>query len=119
MSPITITLALPSSKLSPNSRGHWTIKSRAVKLARQQARLKTLALLAGAKAPAFAGYALAFFWPDKRHRDDDNALASCKAYRDGVADALGIDDRTLRLIQVPVMHHDKNNPRLEFTLCPL
>ena len=30
--------------------------------------------------------------PDKRRRDDDNAYAACKPYRDGIADALGIDD---------------------------
>jgi crossover junction endodeoxyribonuclease RusA len=30
--------------------------------------------------------------PDKRRRDDDNLIASVKAFRDGIADALGIDD---------------------------
>lgn len=30
--------------------------------------------------------------PDKRRRDDDNMLASFKSGRDGVADALGVDD---------------------------
>lgn len=35
--------------------------------------------------------------PDRRHRDDDNLIAGFKAYRDGIADALGIDDKRFRL----------------------
>ena len=27
-----------------------------------------------------------------RNRDDDNLIAACKAYRDGIADALGVND---------------------------
>jgi hypothetical protein len=37
-----------------------------------------------------------FYPPDARHRDDDNAIASFKAARDGIADALGVDDRRFR-----------------------
>lgn len=33
-----------------------------------------------------------FVPPDRRRRDDDNLLAMFKAGRDGLADALGIDD---------------------------
>lgn len=33
-----------------------------------------------------------FYPPDKRRRDDDGLLSSMKAARDGIADALGIDD---------------------------
>ncbi len=29
----------------------------------------------------------------RRLPDDDNCLAMCKAYRDGIADALGVDDK--------------------------
>ena len=31
-----------------------------------------------------------------RRRDDDNMVGSFKAYRDGIADALGVDDRRFR-----------------------
>jgi crossover junction endodeoxyribonuclease RusA len=31
--------------------------------------------------------------PDKRHRDRDNCIAMCKAYMDGIADALVVNDR--------------------------
>ena len=33
-----------------------------------------------------------FMPPDRRHRDDDGLLSSMKAARDGIADALGIND---------------------------
>jgi crossover junction endodeoxyribonuclease RusA len=36
---------------------------------------------------------ITFHPPDKRHRDRDNMIASCKALMDGLSDALGVDDR--------------------------
>jgi crossover junction endodeoxyribonuclease RusA len=76
-------------------------------------RISTL-LLPG-QPPAFTSYSLAFHFPQERNRDDDNAAASCKAYRDGIADALRIDDSTLR-IQSLTAAIDRTNPRLEITL---
>ena len=38
-----------------------------------------------------------FYPPDKRRRDDDNVIAAFKAGRDGLADALRIDDSRFRL----------------------
>lgn len=35
--------------------------------------------------------------PDKRKRDDDNVLASLKSARDGIFDALDIDDHQVRI----------------------
>jgi crossover junction endodeoxyribonuclease RusA len=34
-----------------------------------------------------------FYPPDHRRRDDDGLIASMKSARDGIADALKIDDR--------------------------
>ena len=51
-------------------------------------------------------------------RDDDNAAASCKAYRDGIADGLRMDDHGLTQATTPIMLVDKANPRLEITLLP-
>lgn len=33
--------------------------------------------------------------PDNRHRDLDNCYSMCKAYQDGIMDALGLDDRCI------------------------
>src|SRR3546814_16726876 len=35
---------------------------------------------------------LTLYPPDRRQRDRDNLLSNCKAYLDGIADALGVND---------------------------
>jgi len=71
------------------------------------------ALLFPDEPPKPSTYTLAFYFPDRRHRDDDNAAASCKAYRDGIADALRIDDHHLRQSGSASMAWDANDPRVE------
>jgi crossover junction endodeoxyribonuclease RusA len=43
---------------------------------------------------------LTFLMPDKRHRDADNCLAAAKAGLDGMADALGVNDRHFQPITI-------------------
>jgi crossover junction endodeoxyribonuclease RusA len=114
---MTITLPLPNKKLSPNGRVHWSAKHRLTKHARALAAIKTIAHIAthGKPNPTPTRYTLAFYFPDARQRDDDNAIASCKAYRDGIADALRIDDHTLTLAGHTI-HQDPERPRVEFEL---
>lgn len=114
---LTIVLPIPSRALSPNARCHWAPKSQITRMHRRRAKMATLEALNGQPAPEVAGYVLRFFFKTRQHRDDDNAAASCKAYRDGIADALRIDDHTLRMVCSPEMRHDPENPRLEITLC--
>lgn len=84
-------LPWPSKDLSPNSRCHWSKKSKAAKAYRAVCHI--LCRAAGIKAPeGKVLLSLEFIPPDKRRRDDDNCLASFKNGRDGLADALGIDD---------------------------
>lgn len=86
-----LTLPWPPAACSPNARVHWSKKSRAAKAYRAACHL--LAKQAGLQSPA--GQALLvveFVPPDRRRRDDDNLLAMFKSGRDGLADALGIDD---------------------------
>ncbi len=91
MSRQQILLPWPAKALSPNARGHWSQKSRAAKAYRMQCFL--FARKAGLVAPAGRILLqLEFLPPNARRRDDDNLLASFKAGRDGLADALGIDD---------------------------
>jgi hypothetical protein len=119
MNPLTITLPIPSRGLSPNARLHWRNKGSLTKKARWYAKVRTTDAIAKLqRRPVVTGYSLAFHYPDARRRDDDNAQASTKAYRDGIADALGIDDNTLRMSAVPTFAVDRTNPRLEITLIP-
>lgn len=86
-----ILLPWPAKALSPNARVHWAHRSRAAKAYRHQCFL--LAKKSGLVAPAGRILLqLEFLPPTARRRDDDNLLASFKAGRDGLADALGIDD---------------------------
>lgn len=86
-----LTLPWPPAACSPNARVHWSRKSAASKIYRYACFL--LARQAGMQPPeGGALLMLEFVPPDRRRRDDDNLLAMFKAGRDGLADALGIDD---------------------------
>lgn len=122
---LTICLPIPPQAISPNaSRGQSKIaaimKSRKVKGNKTLARLVLGSALVdfGIREPAFAGYALAFHFRTAHHRDDDNADACCKAYRDGMAAALGIDDRSFRKLALSTHATDPQCPRVEVTLWP-
>lgn len=91
-----LVLPWPDTKnLSPNSRIHWAQKAKAKAKARKDACL--IAKSAGWHRVEWPEGRLAvwidYYAPDRRHRDIDNLLASSKAMLDGVADAMGVDDR--------------------------
>lgn len=90
--PKSLILPWPPRELSPNSRAHWGRKSKAAKTYRTQCHL--LCKQAGLVAPTSGKIllSLVFVPADRRRRDDDNCLGAFKAGRDGLADALGIDD---------------------------
>jgi len=86
-----IELPWMPKELSPNARGHWSKRAKAAKAYRLECFI--LAKGAGVKAPeGRVALSIEFVPPDARRRDDDNCLAAFKAGRDGLADALGIDD---------------------------
>ncbi len=88
-------------ELSPNfrSRSHWP-KTRAVKRARQDAAwlAATAIRAAGLKGshPASFTVQTTFHPPTAHVRDGDNLQASCKAFYDGIADAIGCNDSLFR-----------------------
>ena len=92
---ITLTLPWPDPKLSPN-RGNRYGKMTEVKVARKLAwafALKEIAanpVYVSAKMPLCVRFQ--FYPPDRIRRDLDNLIGSCKAYQDGIFDALGIND---------------------------
>lgn len=99
-----ITLPWPDKRLSPNARLHWRAK-----VGPKQAAKIAAGHLAYAASRGFQGaldamrasdepipVTITFYPPDRRHRDDDNMIGSFKAARDGIADALGINDRRFR-----------------------
>ena len=99
-----VTLPWPDKRLSPNARLHWRPKSEAVKQARWDASYAVLEAAGGSLSEVRRSLAdqtripltIRFYAPDRRHRDEDNVIASCKASMDGLADALGVNDRRFR-----------------------
>lgn len=100
---LQINLPWPPKALSPNSRGHWSKKARAAEVYRYTCKIEARNAInqgkwdlqplrdlvaAGGEIHVF----LDFCPPNRRQRDDDNVVAAFKSGRDGLADALGIDD---------------------------
>lgn len=101
MQEFKVTLPWPMKQLSPNFSGHWAVVAKAKAQFRSACRL--LSLAAGAKAYGSEWpenerrrVHFDFYPPDRRHRDDANQISAMKAGVDGMADALGIDDKYFR-----------------------
>ncbi len=101
-----LILPWPSKDLSPNGRVHWSAKARAAANARSltatMARYhrnhhQWLETIPEGRLHLW----VTFHPPTRRLPDDDNMLARFKPYRDGIADALGIDDK--RFISHPLV----------------
>ncbi len=115
-----ILLPWPDKRLSPNSRVNWRILAANKKKARSDAFvLTTLAYSLAAKRKIANSIGkipmtVTFYPPDARHRDDDNMVASFKAARDGIADALGLDDR--RFVATYIVAEPEKPGRIEITI---
>jgi crossover junction endodeoxyribonuclease RusA len=93
-----VTLPWPPKALNPNARVHWSAKSKSAKAY----RVTCFALCIEAKTPKIKDegpihLSIEFIEPDERHRDLDNMLASIKNGLDGIADALGVNDKRFHL----------------------
>ena len=94
-----ILLPWPSAVLSPNARHHFHVVGKAKKAARKAGFVLTRELV-GHTPPAFPDgpidLTITFYPPDKIRRDDDNMIYRLKSWRDGIADALKVDDSRFR-----------------------
>lgn len=99
-----ITLPWPDKRLTPNAkrRSHWRSYQPAIKADRENAHWRTtLAIGEIARGVITEGegkipLTITFVPPDKRHRDDDGMIGAFKHARDGIADALRVDDRRFK-----------------------
>lgn len=99
-----IVLPWPDKRLSPNARIHWRAKTKPKAQARADGAYATFAALNGGLREARAALhgdgpialTVTFYPPDRRHRDDDNMIGAFKHLRDGIADALAVNDRRFR-----------------------
>ncbi len=99
----TVSLPIPSRKLSPNGRLHHYARAQANKNARYWGKMATLAAMSPTtnnSRPMWqeAEVTIRVVKPNKRNiMDDQNLIAACKAYIDGICDAgLMANDKGLR-----------------------
>jgi len=92
-----LVLGWPPRDLSPNARCHWAKKAKAAKAYRKACWALTKEAGIRIDWQGEIHLWITFFPPDRRSRDDDNLIASFKNGRDGVAEALGIDDKRFRI----------------------
>lgn len=101
---IRLLLPWPSRTLHPNARPCRAVKTKATRAARAAAAQAMAAAMAahgiaerGWRQPEGKSSRLrlvvTFMPPSGRWRDDDGMIAAFKASRDGIADAMGVDDR--------------------------
>ena len=89
----TVILPWPPRELNPNTGTYWRTKIKFIKDYRLQCRLLTQqAKMVVPDGEGSLHLWLTFCPPNRKRRDDDNLIASFKAGRDGIADALGIND---------------------------
>lgn len=97
-----IKLPYPNKDLMPNRKNgkHWGATIAAKNDAFAEAFYLTKEVTKGVKLEGKVAITLTFVQDDKRHRDLDNLLAASKSLLDGVAHALGIDDKNFEPITI-------------------
>ena len=105
-----VKMDFPPACLFPNRRNgqHWTVTNAAKDDTRERAVEATKQAMRG-DWPGVGPIPLSivFVAPDGRHRDLDNCLAAAKAQIDGIADAMGVNDRRFRPILIDYIKGDK------------
>ncbi len=103
---------LPSQDLSPNARVHWTKRHTATRIGREEVGWLAAVEWQGKDTIMQARISYEFTTRVDRNRDQDNLIAACKPWQDGLIDAGVIfydDAKHLRLGSVSISKgdHDK------------
>lgn len=86
-----IRLPWPDTKLTPHAKGHWREKADATKNARA---LSWSVAMQRPRVPTLPDAVIHVeYWPKAYRGDVHNMHGRVKAYIDGIADAMGCDDR--------------------------
>ena len=91
MTEYLIVLSWPHKDLQSNARKHWVAKAKATKNYRCEAAFDAKKRLV--QCSHDAELIFTFTPPDRRHRDLHNMPYAMKAVIDGIADAMGCDDK--------------------------
>jgi crossover junction endodeoxyribonuclease RusA len=117
---LTIILPLPPKQLSPNWRGHYFLKAKAVKTYRETAYAYALAALGRQDKPWWpaATEQTRFYFKGTNTRDPDNLASMLKPVWDGFQDA-GVFANDNRLIHLPlIIIIGDDQPRVEIEIQP-
>lgn len=115
---VTIVLPLPPKILQPNctiaTPGGRFMKAATTKRCRRLARIEVEHELIDSAPWLLVKVWPTFYFKDKRRRDQGNAIASLKAYEDGIIDAglVPDDDAEHWKLQPPEFLIDKKYPRV-------
>lgn len=107
---LIVRLPYPAPEMMPNRKNgkHWTATKKIKDDQKFAAALCTKAALnlsgGGEFGDGYIPLSLVYIQRDKRHRDLDNLLAASKHILDGMAQALGIDDKLFKPILVDSVH---------------
>jgi crossover junction endodeoxyribonuclease RusA len=93
MTKAELFLPWPDKRLSPNARVHWSSLARAKKSAKRAAYYTTLEAGIGKIEAESINVTLSFYPPSNRGFDADNLISAHKAALDGVALAIGVNDK--------------------------
>lgn len=97
--PVELDLPMPPRELSPNHRGHYYKVAPIRKAYRQECQVLAQNWMqhSGADFPLAPPIVaeVTFTFPNRRRRDQDNALAALKACWDGLVDARLLEDDKL------------------------
>ena len=102
---------LPYKELNPNSRTHWTARSSASRIAREEVAWLAKAQWHDQQPMMKARIGYEFKLKSSRPRDIDNLLAMCKPFTDGLIDAGVIfydDAKHLEYGQVKATYTDRD-----------
>ena len=114
---LRIVVNIPGKACQTNVRSHWAAKAKAIAKSRADAADGTQRSLGAYAPPKWVGVRVHVAWYARTARvmDEANIVAAIKGVQDGIADALGIDDRFFESPTVS-QHKDADRPRVEITL---
>jgi hypothetical protein len=116
-----VTISWPDAALSPNARAHPLQRARVARKAKHEAWGLTVALMGalGVRRGTWGGpirVTYTFHARQERGRDDDNFVARMKSARDGIAAALGVNDKSFAL--QPVQWGGRKDGTVDVHLVP-
>ena len=99
---MTVTFTIPGLRLVniANARMHWAKRAKLAKQHRMIGRAMTMGHADAWRAGHAVSLVITLTRLGQRNMDSDGLAISCKSLRDGIADALGIDDGDSRLLWV-------------------